>query len=389
MSHPSIASSENHERTLRVFRPAPVSVAVGPMAFWVVVVVAAIVGSGTHTQWDQPGTWWPLMAALLVGLAGMRLVWEVLNWWCTRYELTTTRVTCRFGVVSRISVEIPVHRIQNVTVVRRLRDRLVGIGSIGIDSAGTNRTEVWWVMIADPEALAREVRSVIPLPSAAVPTTTPPPNNPSALRPIVIGLTGSIGAGKSTAAKMFGELGCVVIDSDAESRAAIDRPEIRETLVGWWGDRVLSPDGHIDRKAVGTIVFANPDERRRLERLIHPLVRRSRAEFLERAKPDDLGRAPLVVIDVPLLFEAGVDAECDLVVYIDAPREVRLARVASRGWDDAELARREAAQMPIPEKKARADERLENAGDLHTLRRDIAAVADRARSRPRRRPTTL
>ena len=169
----------------------------------------------------------------------------------------------------------------------------------------------------------------------------------------VIGLAGGIGAGKSAVARVMAELGCVVSDSDALARAALERDDVRAQLVSWWGDGVVGVDGTVDRGAVARIVFGDEAERLRLEALVHPLVRVSRGEAIERA---EAAGARAFVIDAPLLFEAGLDAECDVVVFVDAPRAVRLARVRQhRGWDEAELARRESAQLGNDEKRRRAD----------------------------------
>lgn len=180
----------------------------------------------------------------------------------------------------------------------------------------------------------------------------------------VIGLAGGIGAGKSAVARAFADLGCTVSDSDAQARLALERDDVRRTLVEWWGRGVLDDRGRVDRSAVASIVFDRDDERARLEGLIHPLVRRSRESLIEEAAA---AGAPAVIVDAPLLFEAGLDAECDAVVFVDAPRDVRLARLAARGWDDAELRRREKAQLPLEEKRRRSSYHLENVGDLGSL----------------------
>ena len=113
---------------------------------------------------------------------------------------------------------------------------------------------------------------------------------------------------------------------------------------------MLRPDGRVNRKAVAEIIFRDATQRQRLEALVHPLLRAGRAGLRERAKG-----AKAVVIDAPLLFEAGVDAECDTVIYVDSPREQRLARVrATRGWDEPELERREASQLPLEQKRRRS-----------------------------------
>jgi dephospho-CoA kinase len=100
----------------------------------------------------------------------------------------------------------------------------------------------------------------------------------------VVGLAGGIGSGKSAVARVWERLGAVVIDSDRESRAALELPEVKRQLVAWWGDRVLNPDGTVSRGAVADVVFKDAAERAKLEGLIHPLVKRKRAEMVERAR---------------------------------------------------------------------------------------------------------
>lgn len=192
--------------------------------------------------------------------------------------------------------------------------------------------------------------------------------------PAVIGIAGGIASGKSAAAKRFAELGCIVIDSDKEARALLLRDDIKRELVSWWGEGVLDAEGEIDRSAVAKIVFADERERRRLEGLTHPLLRTNRARVIERA---EAAGAPAVILDAPLLFEAGLDAECDAVVFVDTPREVRLERVRTkRGWDEAELERREKSQWPLEQKRSRSDYVVRNDQGKASLREAIARILD-------------
>lgn len=187
---------------------------------------------------------------------------------------------------------------------------------------------------------------------------------------MVIGLAGGIGSGKSEVAKALAGLGALVTDSDKEAKAALERPEVRAKLVEWWGQDVVSKYGGTDRKVIAQIVFEKPEERARLEALIHPLVRATRGEMIARAAAAGVSA---VVIDAPLLYEAGLDKECDGVVFVDTPREQRLARVrATRGWDEGELSRREKAQLPLEQKKARADLVVSNTGNLEELKAQVA-----------------
>ncbi len=180
----------------------------------------------------------------------------------------------------------------------------------------------------------------------------------------IIGLAGGIGSGKTEVARILDGLGCVVADADAIARQALREPEVRDTLVGWWGDDVLGADGEIDRAAVASIAFGDPHERRRLEALVHPRVAARSRELFDAAPPE----APALVIDAPLLFETGLDSECDAVVFVDADEAIRRERVVgSRGWEAAEIARREESQLPLDQKRARADYILRNNGKLSEL----------------------
>jgi dephospho-CoA kinase len=185
---------------------------------------------------------------------------------------------------------------------------------------------------------------------------------------VVVGLAGGIASGKSRVAQAFAKLGWAVVDSDAQVAAQLARPEIAQTLASWWGPGVLDAQGKVDRRAVGKIVFSDAAQRQRLEGLLHPLIARTRQEVIRDAtlaSPQAGAAAPRgVVLDAPLLFEAGLDRECDAVVFVDASHADRLERVRrNRGWDAQELARREAAQWPLEEKRARCRFVVHNPAD--------------------------
>ena len=184
-----------------------------------------------------------------------------------------------------------------------------------------------------------------------------------------IGLTGGIGAGKSAVADVLRRAGCIVSDSDRDTAEILADPKVVDTIRGWWGDDVVDGDGTIVRKMVAKRVFEDPTERRRLENLIHPQVHaRRRIRFTTASSS-----TPAFVIDAPLLFEAGLDAECDAVWFVDAPLDVRRGRVrVNRGWDVGELERREANQISIDEKRRRSDRVLENRLPLESLESTVA-----------------
>lgn len=201
----------------------------------------------------------------------------------------------------------------------------------------------------------------------------------------VIGITGGIGAGKSTVAAAFAAEGCFVCDSDALGAQALQDPAVITQLRAWWGDRIFDADGRVDRSRLAHVVFASPEsrgagsvderphttERKRLESLVHPWIEARRAELF--AAPPAGTKA--LVIDAPLLLEAGLDAQCDAIVFVDTPLEARRARVlAGRKWDSAEHSRREAAQWPLDRKRSCADHVLHNDDGSDALRAQVRQV---------------
>ncbi len=191
----------------------------------------------------------------------------------------------------------------------------------------------------------------------------------------VIGLVGGIGAGKSTAARLLTARGGVVIDADSLGHDALEQHDIRQSVLRQWGERanLLRPDGRIDRRALGRIVFGNSDDRRALEATLFPYIRERAASAIAAAEADPAVR--FVILDAAVMLEAGWDGVCDKVVYVDAPRQIRLARVAARsGWADADLAAREAAQWPAGRKMAVADALVVNDTTPEQLGRQLDEV---------------
>lgn len=181
-----------------------------------------------------------------------------------------------------------------------------------------------------------------------------------------VGLTGNIASGKSTVARVWARHGARIIDADQLSRRAVERgsPGL-ERVVREFGTGVLGPDGELDRGALRRLVFADPGARARLEAIVHPEVARLRAEEEARAEREGVA---VVVNDIPLLFEVGLEGAFDLVVLVDAPTEVRLARlVEQRGLEEGEARRMIEAQLPATEKRGRSDYVIENAGTVAEL----------------------
>lgn len=349
---------------------------------------------GDPTLVRSTRTWSNYVALAALALVAIRLAWVFIDWRFRRFILTDTRIIRAWGVFARGQAELPLRNVQDVVIHRTLGERLLGLGSIAV--VGASGGGVAWVHVADPDETFAQVRHAIEQASRSGPKHSSSPDahakspgassesiatTPSPAAPLrVIGLVGGIGSGKSTvAAEIAKQAGGIVIDSDKEAKAALDRPDVRDQLVSWWGRGVMGKDGRIDRGQVADIVFRRPEERARLEGLVHPLVRSTRAQAIERAWA---AGASVAIIDAPLLFEAGVDRECDLVLYVDAPLEARVGRVkATRGWDAGELERREKAQLPLEEKRQRSDDVVVNDGEPGALPGRVADLLQRIQGR--------
>ncbi|MGE0026894.1 MAG: dephospho-CoA kinase [Thermoleophilia bacterium] len=188
--------------------------------------------------------------------------------------------------------------------------------------------------------------------------------------PPVLGLTGGIGSGKSEALRAFAELGAATLSSDEAVHAAYARPEVVERVRARFGDAVIGADGSVDRALLGPRAFADEGGLAALEAIVHPLVGRAREEWIAAQAAAD-PPPPLLVCEVPLLYEVGLAGLFDAVLVVTASDEVRRARVEQRGQD---FGSRAAHQLPEAEKVARADAHFVNDGDRDALR---AWVADR------------
>jgi dephospho-CoA kinase len=197
----------------------------------------------------------------------------------------------------------------------------------------------------------------------------------------LIGLTGNIASGKSEVARFLAALGATIIDADELAREVV-RPgtPALAAIAERWGRRMLRADGSLDRAALRKVVFASEADRSHLNAIIHPEVRRRRDELVEEARTR--GDAVVVAV-IPLLYEVGMERDFDRVILVDAPEDVRLARlVQGRGLDVDEARRMMAAQMPATEKRRRADIVIENDSDLDALRRAVEHVWQGLTTRP-------
>jgi dephospho-CoA kinase len=187
-----------------------------------------------------------------------------------------------------------------------------------------------------------------------------------------IGLTGGIGAGKSTVARLLAEHGAIVIDADQLAREVVapGTPGLREVEEAF-GPDVLQPDGALDREALARIVFNDPEKRKVLERITHPKIGERTKELFDSAGPDDV-----VVHDVPLLVELNMAPLYDAVVVVEAPDEVRLERLEGRGLPREQAADRIRSQVDPAQRREVATVVIDNTADEASLRRRVDEVWD-------------
>jgi dephospho-CoA kinase len=186
-----------------------------------------------------------------------------------------------------------------------------------------------------------------------------------------VGLTGGVASGKSTVSAMLRDLGAAVVDADLLAREVVaPGTEGLAEIVAAFGGKVLTPEGELDRPAMGAIVFGDEEARRRLEAIIHPRVRQRSAELEAAAGPD-----AVVVHDIPLLAETGQAGTFDAVLVVDVPVETQVERmVRLRGMTEAEAKARISAQATREQRLAVATHVIDNTGTVEDLRDRVAEV---------------
>ena len=182
-----------------------------------------------------------------------------------------------------------------------------------------------------------------------------------------VGLTGGIGSGKSTVAQLFAGHGARVVDADVIAREVVapGSPGLAE-VTATFGPGVLCGDGSLDRAALAGIVFGDPTARQRLNAITHPLIAQRTAQIIAEL-PDD----SVLIHDVPLLVEAGLAGAYDCVVVVDAPDELRVARLVDRGMSEQDARARIASQASRQDRIAAADIVIDNSGSLEDLRTQV------------------
>ncbi|MBY7143839.1 dephospho-CoA kinase [Virgibacillus sp. NKC19-3] len=181
---------------------------------------------------------------------------------------------------------------------------------------------------------------------------------------LIIGLTGSIASGKSTVSLMFDDLNIPVIDADKISREVVKPGEkAYDNIIHAFGEDILREDNTLDREKLGSIVFADEERRKTLNRIVHPAVRE---KMLEQRDAYVQAEEPLVVLDIPLLFESKLTHFVDKVVVVYVEEKVQLQRLINRdGYTEEEAYQRIRAQIPIKEKAEKADAIINNNGDKY------------------------
>jgi len=196
---------------------------------------------------------------------------------------------------------------------------------------------------------------------------------------ILVGLTGGVATGKSTVANMFKQCGAVVIDADELARQVVEpgKPAWRQ-IVKTFGRGVLNQDRSLNRQALGAIIFRHPTKRRALETIIHPRVAREQARLTRQAARKD--PKAVVIYDVPLLFEAGIDKRVDHTIVVTANQTTQVSRLKHRnGLSRAEALRRISSQMPMAQKIQQADHVLDGTVPRPSLRKQVGRLFESLR----------
>lgn len=199
----------------------------------------------------------------------------------------------------------------------------------------------------------------------------------------LVGLTGGIGSGKSTVARLLADRGAVVVDADAVAREVVEpgQPAFRQ-LVERFGQSIVGSDGALDRPALAALVFDDEQARADLNAITHPAVGGEITRRIAAAPPD-----AVVVVDVPLLAEAKLTRLYEMVLVVEAPRALRLERLEERGLTRADAEARMAVQATDEERRAIADVVVDNSGDLAALEREVARAWAEVARRKRERET--
>lgn len=187
---------------------------------------------------------------------------------------------------------------------------------------------------------------------------------------MIIGLTGGIASGKSTVSKIFRELGAEIIDADIKAKEISEREDVIKEIGNIFGKEVINSEGKIDRLKIKEIVFNNKEKLKKLNGLIHPKV----MEEFKKIK-ENTGKNDIIIFDVPLLFESGMDKMCDKIILVFTDKKIQIKRMLERDGITEELAEKIInSQMSLEEKLNKSQIHLKNNGTLEDLRKKSETI---------------
>lgn len=200
---------------------------------------------------------------------------------------------------------------------------------------------------------------------------------PSCSQPfmLIIGIVGGIASGKSVVSACFKARGAFVLDADRAGHEVLRLREIRDQVRNIWGDSVFQTDGQVDRRKLGQIVFAlqgGETELAKLEAITHPLIKKRLSEQIEQLRQEE--KHPVAILDAPVLFKAGWDGFCDLILFVESSDENRLNRATQRGWTRSEFEQREASQVSLELKRSRSNYVVVNNDSLESVDHQVDQI---------------
>jgi dephospho-CoA kinase len=188
----------------------------------------------------------------------------------------------------------------------------------------------------------------------------------------VIAIVGGIGSGKSTVAAEFARLGCTVLDADRMAHELLADPIVQQELVICFGPGIRDERGRIDRKKLAGQAFSSPENVQKINRILHPRVMEQGLRRIEQCRRDPACRG--VILDAPLLLEAGWEGRYDWLVFVDCPQEVRTVRAARKGLDPEEVKKREFFQISLDKKQAMSHYIVQNNSDVFALTEQVGRI---------------
>jgi len=190
---------------------------------------------------------------------------------------------------------------------------------------------------------------------------------------LVVGIVGGIASGKSEISRILESMGASVFNADQIGHRLLNREDIREKIVKLFGNECLDARGAVDRKFLAKCFFSGPSDRlSQLEAILHPVIFQEAKQAIEAVREN--GTQSLLVLDAPLLIEAGWQSLCDKIIFIDTPLKMRLANIQSRGWSEQELVVREKTQLALEVKKQFATDIIPNKGSLEDLQAELLGL---------------